>query len=77
MKKSRFWLWLFVAFVLGGAVGASTHYIVTNWNGFFVKCPSGARPDKHGCCEGEVYTDADGLKACCPDGSDSCFPPLK
>ncbi len=77
-KKCKSWIWIFVAFVLGGMIGYTAHYLVVNWNGFFVTCADGTRPDKNGCCVGEVYTDAgDGWMVCCPDGGDNCFPPLK
>ena len=76
--KCRKWLWIVLAFVLGCGAGVVTYYLVENWDGFFVTCPDGARPDKNGCCSGEVYTDAgDGWMVCCPDGGDSCFPPMK
>ena len=76
--KCHKWLWLVLAFVLGGFIGYTTHYLIENWDGFFVTCPDGARPDKNGCCAGEVYTDAgDGWMVCCPDGGDNCFPPMK
>lgn len=77
-QKCHKWLWLVLVFLLGGFVGYTTHYLIENWNGFFVTCPDGARPDKNGCCAGEVYTDAgDGWMVCCPDGGDNCFPPMK
>ena len=70
--------WMAVAFVLGGILGYAVHYSVANWNGFFVTCFDGTRPDKNGCCAGEVYTDAgNGWMVCCPNGGDSCFPPMK
>ncbi|MBR3148486.1 MAG: hypothetical protein IKF41_04075 [Alphaproteobacteria bacterium] len=76
--KCHKWLWLALAFVLGCCVGGTTYYLVTNWNNFFVMCPDGVRPDKNGCCAGEVYTDAgNGWMVCCPDGGDNCFPPMK
>lgn len=76
--KCHKWIWLLVAFILGGAIGYAAHYTVINWNSFFVTCSDGARPDKNGCCAGEVYTDAgDGWMVCCPDGGDNCFPPMK
>lgn len=76
--KCHKWVWILCAFVLGGLIGYTTHYLIENWNGFFVTCNDGARPDKNGCCAGEVYTDAgDGWMVCCPDGGDNCFPPLK
>lgn len=77
-KKCRLWLWVFIAFFVGGAIGYTTHFLKINWNSFFVTCPNGNKPDKHGCCDGEVYTDAGGgWMVCCPDGADNCFPPLK
>jgi len=76
--KSKKWLWIVAALVFGGVIGYAVHYTVINWNGFFVTCIDGARPDKNGCCAGEVYTDAgNGWMVCCPDGGDSCFPPMK
>lgn len=77
-KKSRTWIWIVIGFILGGCIGYTTHYLVVNWHGFFVVCPDGNKPDKNGCCKGEVYTDAgDGWMVCCPDGGDNCFPPMK
>jgi len=77
-KSCRTWLWVVIALVLGGIIGYATHYVVVNWNGFFVTCFDGTRPDKNGCCSGEVYTDAgNGWMVCCPDGGDNCFPPMK
>lgn len=77
-KPCNSWAWIVVPFILGMVVGYTTYYIVHNWNGFFVTCTDGARPDKNGCCAGEVYTDAgNGWMVCCPDGGDSCFPPMK
>lgn len=72
-------LWLLlVALLFGFATGYVTHYLIVNWHGFFVTCDDGNRPDAHGCCAGEIYTDAgDGWMVCCPSGADSCFPPLK
>lgn len=76
--KPRLWIWVLCAFVIGGAFGYTAHYLIINWNGFFVTCTDGNRPDKNGCCAGEVYTDAgDGWMVCCPDGGDNCFPPMK
>ena len=76
--KCNKWLWIILAFVLGGIIGYATHYLIVNWHGFFVTCSDGARPDENGCCYGEVYTDAgDGWMVCCPDGGDNCFPPIK
>lgn len=76
--KSKKWVLIIGFLVFGGVIGYAAHYIVVNWNGFFVTCIDGARPDKNGCCAGEVYTDAgNGWMVCCPDGGDSCFPPMK
>ena len=75
--KPKLWIWVLCAFVFGSIFGYTTNYLITNWNGFFVTCPDGNRPDKNGCCAGEVYTDAgDGWMVCCPDGGDNCFPPM-
>lgn len=77
-KKCKSWIWILVAFVFGVMVGYTTHYLVVNWHGFFVTCNDGTRPDKNGCCTGEVYTDAgDGWMVCCPNGGNNCFPPMK
>lgn len=76
--KWRLWLWIVVAFFGGFIIGYTTYYTIINWHGFFATCPNGVRPDKNGCCAGEVYTDAgDGWMVCCPDGGDNCFPPIK
>ncbi len=77
-KKSHLWVIIVSVFILGGAVGYVSHYLVSNWGGFFAKCPNGDKPDKNGCCEGEIYTDAgDGWMVCCPEVGDNCFPPIK
>ena len=77
-RKPRMWLAIVVAFFVGCVIGYSAHYLIVNWHGFFAVCDDGNRPDKNGCCAGEVYTDAgDGWMVCCPNGSDNCFPPLK
>ena len=77
-KKSRLWVWVLCAFVLGGAFGYTAHYLTVNWHSFFAKCPDGNKPDKNGCCGGEIYTDAgDGWMVCCPEDADNCYPPIK
>ncbi len=87
-SKSRTVFWIVLAFVVGYGVGYATHYLIVNWHSLFVSCPNesnpelccpnGSKPDKHGCCNGEVYTDAGGgWMVCCPDGGDNCFPPIK
>ena len=77
-KNNKIWWVVFIAFLIGGVFGFCTHYVVVNWHGFFVRCDDGNRPDKNGCCGGEVYTDAgDGWMVCCPNDGENCFPPLK
>jgi len=78
--KSYLWLWVVLVFVyiFGFGVGYVAHYTVVHWDGFFAKCPDGNKPDKHGCCEGETYTDVGGgWMVCCPESGDNCFPPIK
>ena len=76
--KPKLWIWVLFAFFIGAAFGYGAHYTIINWHGFFVTCPDGNRPDKNGCCSGEIYTDAgDGWMVCCPEEGDSCFPPMK
>ena len=77
----------YYGFLLGVVIGAIAAIVITNipfvkFGG--VKCLDGARPDVHGCCAGETYTDMgqpyddSGLTfACCPSGDGDCFPPLK
>lgn len=77
-RKPRMWLAIVIALFVGCMIGYTAHYLIVNWHGFFAVCEDGNRPDKHGCCAGEVYTDAgDGWMVCCPNGSDNCFPSLK
>ena len=77
-SKSTCWIWIVVAFFVGLIAGVGTHYLIVNWNSFFVTCPDGNKPDKNGCCNGEIYTDAgDGWMVCCPKEGDNCFPPIK
>ena len=79
--KTKLWLWILIGFVIGAGFGYTTHYTIANWNKIFgeqMKCDDGQRPDKNGCCAGEVYTDAGGgWMVCCPNGGDNCFPPIK
>ena len=77
-KKNKSLLLIISAFILGMFSGFMLYYLIVNWNGFFVKCLDGNRPDKNGCCTGEIYTDAgDGWMVCCPNGGENCFPPMK
>lgn len=79
-KKSnrKIYLWLILAFVLGGVSGAILH---ANKNVFLAPkalCSGEVEPDKNGCCPGEVYTNmADLGYNCCPEGGGDCYPPLK
>lgn len=77
-EKSKLWIWVVGAFLIGAVFGFAMNYTVANWNSFFAKCPNGAWPDKNGCCAGETYTDAgSGWMVCCPEEGDNCFPPVK
>ena len=43
-------------------------------------CADGSKPNKYGCCKGEVFKDlGDAVFACCPKGGadDDCYPPIK
>ena len=74
----RFWWFVVFVFLMGFVAGYMTHYLIVNWHGFFVTCDDGRKPDAHGCCGGEIYTDAgNGWMVCCPIGGETCFPPLR
>lgn len=42
-------------------------------------CVDGTKPNKFGCCEGELFKDlGNAVFACCPkEGDGECFPPIK
>lgn len=43
-------------------------------------CADGSKPNKYGCCKGEVFKDlGDAVFACCPKGGADadCYPPIK
>ena len=43
-------------------------------------CADGSKPNKYGCCKGEVFKDlGDAVFACCPKGGEDadCYPPIK
>ncbi len=41
-------------------------------------CADGSKPNKFGCCAGETFKDlGNTVFACCRDGGDECFPPIK
>ena len=41
-------------------------------------CADGTKPNRFGCCTGEVFKDlGDTVFACCPEDGGDCFPPLK
>ncbi len=68
-----------ISFVLGFAFGVLAH---AGRNMFLFAepglCVDGTEPDKHGCCEGELYTDMGDLGYnCCPEIGGDCFPPIK
>ena len=71
---------IIIAFFIGFGLGILTWVNRDATAVISSKCFDGSRPDKHGCCPGEVYTDMGDLGFnCCPgDSEDSdCFPPLK
>lgn len=64
---------MMVGLIVGWAIWAP----MPSW-GSGLQCLDGTRPDKHGCCAGEVYTDmADLGFNCCPTTGGDCFPPIK
>lgn len=43
-------------------------------------CADGSKPNKYGCCKGEIFKDlGDAVFACCPKGGEDadCYPPIK
>lgn len=77
MKKNI--VFIIVAFLIGGILGWCLH---ANRDVFVfgdaLLCLDGATPDKHGCCEGELYTDMGDLGFnCCPESGGDCFPPIR
>lgn len=41
-------------------------------------CADGTKPNKYGCCAGEIFKDMGNSQfACCKKDSDECFPPVK
>ncbi|MCQ2562805.1 MAG: hypothetical protein MJ158_04300 [Alphaproteobacteria bacterium] len=74
-KKSLFIICICLLCIV---IGWMAHYTFVNWHGFFAKCDNGLRPDKNGCCAGEIYTNmGDDYMACCPENGEYCFPPIK
>ena len=39
-------------------------------------CADGSKPNKYGCCAGELFRDMGGTFACCPKTGGDCFPPM-
>lgn len=77
MKKNI--VFIIVAFLVGGVIGWCLHANrdVFSW-GDGPLCLDGESPDKHGCCEGELYTDMGDLGFnCCPESGGDCFPPIR
>ncbi len=71
---------IIISFFIGFGLGILTWANRDAMSASSATCADGSRPDKHGCCAGEVYTDMGDLGFnCCPgDSEDSdCFPPLK
>lgn len=77
--KSKSWVALFVAFVLGAIFGILIYANLDMFSfGTGAKCLDGTDPDKNGCCTGEVYTNMGDLGYnCCPREGGDCFPPIK
>lgn len=66
---------MIIGFVLGIIVHANRNNLVF-WDNPI--CLDGGEPDKHGCCEGEVYTNMGDLGFnCCPESGGDCFPPMR
>ncbi|MBQ2017005.1 MAG: hypothetical protein II208_00560 [Alphaproteobacteria bacterium] len=41
-------------------------------------CADGSKPNKYGCCSGELFKDlGNAVFACCPKEGGDCFPPIK
>lgn len=77
MKKNI--VFIIVAFLVGGVIGwcLNANRDVFSW-GDGPLCLDGEAPDKHGCCEGELYTDMGDLGFnCCPESGGDCFPPIR
>jgi hypothetical protein len=73
LLKGRMVLVIGVTFVLGGVVGA----MVYANRDIFSSSEICQHPDKHGCCEGEIYTDlGEQGFACCPESGGDCFLPI-
>ncbi len=80
MKKNMKLCWVIVlSFVIGFVFGVLAH-ASRDWfpTGGAGLCVDGTEPDKHGCCDGELYTDMGDLGYnCCPESGGDCFPPIK
>lgn len=74
---------IFIACLLTAIVTAfaTAHIIIRKYDAPDTNeylCKDNARPDSHGCCPGETYTDMDELGFnCCPDEGGDCFPPIE
>ncbi len=72
-------LTVIIAFLIGLGLGILLH---SNYDSLIFwdnpLCLDGGEPDKHGCCEGEVYTNMGDLGFnCCPESGGDCFPPMR
>jgi hypothetical protein len=80
MKKNvKNWLVLVFVFIVGfcfGIFAYANRDALVFWDNPL--CLDGGEPDKHGCCEGEVYTNMGDLGFnCCPESGGDCFPPMR
>jgi hypothetical protein len=80
MKKSlKNFIVVLLAVIIGFVLGVIVHanrYSLVFWDNPI--CLDGGEPDKHGCCEGEVYTNMGDLGFnCCPESGGDCFPPMR
>ncbi|GHT57585.1 hypothetical protein FACS18945_2270 [Bacteroidia bacterium] len=72
MKTKKLWIIVAAAVIVAAAAFVLAPRKLT--------CLDGERPDKNGCCAGEIYTDMkeQGFN-CCPENKETsdCFPPIK
>ncbi len=56
----------------------TTKFYLAKTDGEYIEmCKNNQKPDEHGCCPGETYTDMkdEGFN-CCPNDGGDCFPPI-
>ena len=85
MKKENKGYKTFIAcFVIAIITSFATAFLTTKFlasqsQGEYIEmCKNNVKPDEHGCCPGETYTDMgeEGYN-CCPNSGGDCFPPIK